>query len=65
MNRNPDDIVQSVVGSFAIEGIELSEENFAELKAVARGDATADEIITQFIQNHPQLGADIKKKSDQ
>jgi hypothetical protein len=42
----------SIRGSFAIEGIELSDDTIHNLQRIANGEATSDEIIHEILQRY-------------
>lgn len=45
-------ISQKVIGSFAVDGLHLSEEHKEDLRRIDRGELTTTELIAQIKEKH-------------
>ena len=58
MKPSDEALIQTIIGSFRLEGIELSEEVIAYMRRVARNEITTDQAIAEIFKQYVQPSED-------
>jgi len=56
--------LENVIGSMAIEGFTLSDEDIARCRAIFEGDVEADDVVADLLQKHRAIAKANNEKRD-